>query len=84
MGNYGVNPEDGGLNMVNVVHLLKAMFNGELAKTGEEKWTHIPRWWHSKLANVLGVFNLKFRSKDVKGLDKVRNGFWKSVLCTYL
>ena len=32
----------------------------------------------------MGVFNCNCRSKDAKGLDKTRNGFWKAVLCTYL
>ena len=36
------------------------------------------------MANGFGVFNLNFRSRDVKGLDKIRNGFCKAVLCTYL
>ena len=30
------------------------------------------------------MFNFNCRSKDAKGLNKVRNGFWKAVLCTYL
>ena len=79
------NLEDGGLKMVNVVHLQKAFYLqwvGKLAKSREEKWTHIPRWWFSKLANSFGVFNFNCRSKDVKRLDKI--GFWKAVLCTYL
>ena len=79
------NIEDGGLKMVNVVHLQKAFYLqwvGKLAKSREEKWTHIPRWWFSKLANGFGVFNFNCRSKDVKGLDKIKNGFWKAVLCT--
>ena len=73
--------------MVNVVHLQKAFYLqwvGKLAKSREEKWTHIPRWWFSKLANGYGVFNFNCRSKDVKGLDIIRNDFWKAVLCTYL
>ena len=36
------------------------------------------------MANGLGVFNFNCPSKDVKGLDKFRNGFWKADLCTYL
>ena len=32
----------------------------------------------------MGFFNFNCRSKDVKGLDKIKNGFWKAVLCTYL
>ena len=81
------NLKDGGLKMVNVVHLQKTFYLqwvGKLAKSREEKWTHIPRWWFSKLANGLGVFNCNCRSKDAKGIDKIRNGFWKAVLCTYL
>ena len=81
------NLEDGGLKMVNVVHLQKAFYLqwvGKLAKSREEKWTYLPRWWLSKLANGFGVFNFSCRSKDAKGLDKIRNGFWKAVLCTYL
>ena len=53
------NLEDGGLKMVNVVHLQKAFYLqwvGKLAKSREEKWTHIPRWWFSKLANGFGFF----------------------------
>ena len=30
------------------------------------------------------MFNFNCRSKDAKGLDKIRNCFWKAVLCTYL
>ena len=81
------NLEDGGLKMVNVVHLQKAFYLqwvGKLAKSGEEEWTHIPRWWFSKLENGFGVFNFNCRSKDAKGLDKIRNGFWKAGLFTYL
>ena len=36
------------------------------------------------MADGLGVFNFSCRSKDAKGLDKIRNDFWKAVLCTYL
>jgi len=36
------------------------------------------------LAKGLGVFNFNYPSKDVKGLDKLRNGFCKANLCTYL
>ena len=57
---------------------------GKLAKSRKEKWTHIPRWWFSKLANGFVVFNFSCRSKDAKGLDKIKKGFWKAVLCTYL
>ena len=38
----------------------------------------------SNLANGLWGVNFNYRSKDVKGFDKIRNGFQKSVLCTYL
>ena len=36
------------------------------------------------MANGFVVFNFSCRSKDAKGLDKIKNGFWKAVLCTYL
>ena len=75
------NLEDGGLKMVNVVHLQKDFYLqwvGKLVKSREEKWTHIPRWWFSKLASGLGVFNFTCRFKDVKGLNKIGNGFWNS------
>jgi hypothetical protein len=36
------------------------------------------------LANGFGVFNYNCRSKYVKGLDKIKSGFWKTVLCTFL
>ena len=65
------NLEDGGLKMVSVVHLPKAFYLqwvGKLAKSREDKWTHIPRWWFSKLENGFGVFNFNCRSKDAKGL----------------
>ena len=81
------NLEDGGLKMVSVVHLQKTFhlqWVEKLAESGDEKWTCIPRWWFSKLANGLGVYNSNCGSKDVKGLAKIRNGFWKSVFCTYL
>ena len=84
------NTEVGGLKMVSrlsVVHLQKAFYLqwvGKLVKYREEKWTHIPRCWFSKLANGFGVFNFNCRSKDAKGLDKIINGFWKAVLCTHL
>ena len=90
------NLEDGGLKMVNAVHLQKAFYLqwvgkafylqwvGKLAKSREEKWTHTPRLWFSKLANGFGVFNFNCCSKDAKGLNKIRNGFWKVVLSTYL
>ena len=65
------NLEDGGLKMVNVVHLQKAFYLqwvGKLAKSREDKWTHIPRWWFSKLENGFRVFNFNCRSKNAKGL----------------
>ena len=52
------NLEDGGLKMVNFLHLQKAFYLqwvGKLAKSREEKWTHIPKWWFSKLANGFGL-----------------------------
>ena len=81
------NLEDGVLDMVIVVRLQKAFhlqWVGKLANSGEEKWTHIPRRWFSKLANGFGMFNLNCRSTDVKRVNKINNGVWKSVLCTYL
>ena len=60
------NLEDGGLKMVSVVHLQKTFhiqWVEKLAESGDEKWTYIPRWWFSKLANGLGVFNFNCRSK---------------------
>ena len=41
------NVAEGGLNMVNIVHLQKAFsfqWVGKLANCGEEKWAYIPRW----------------------------------------
>ena len=74
--------------MVNVVHLQKVFYLqwvGKLAKSREEKWTHVQRWWFSKLANGFGVFNFNCCSKDsLKRLDTIRNSFWKAFLCTYL
>jgi len=81
------NLADGGLKMVSVVHLLKAFYLqwvGKLTKSREEKWTYILSWCFSKLANGFGVLNFNCRSKDAKGLDKIRSGFWKAVLCIYL
>ena len=81
------NVDEGGLNMVNIVHLQKAFYLqwvGKLSDSSEEKWTYIPRWFFSKLANGLGVFNFNCRSKYVKGIDKIGNVFWKTVLSTYL
>ena len=81
------NLEGGGLKMVTVVNLQKAFhlqWVWKLAKSGEEKWTLIPRWWFSKLASGLGVFNFTCRFKDVKGLNKIGNGFWNSFPWTYL
>ena len=81
------NLADGGLKMVSVVHLLKAFYLqwvGKLTKSREEKWTYILSWCFPKLANGFGVLNFNCRSKDAKGLDKIRSGFWKAVLCIYL
>ena len=81
------NLADRGLKMVNVVHLQKTFYLqwvGKLAKSREEKWTYIPRWCFSKLTNGFGVLNFNCRSKDAKGLGKIRSRFWKAVLCTYL
>ena len=79
--------EDGGLAMVNVAHLQKAFYLqwvGKLAASAEEKWTCIPRWLFSKLANGFRVFNYNCHSKYVKGVDQIESGFWKTVLCTFL
>ena len=73
------NVEEGGLNMVNIVPLQKAFYLqwvGKLADSNEEKWTYIPRWLFSKLANGLGVFNFNCRSKYVTGIDKIGNVFF--------
>ena len=80
--------EDGGLNMVNVTHLQNEFYIQwvrKLAASGEEKWTHVPRWLFSKLTNSFGVFNFNYHSKyvEVKGLDKIESGFGKTVVCTF-
>ena len=62
------NPEDGGLKMVNVVHLQKAFYLqwvGKLAKSREEKWTHIPRWcflnWETVWGCLTAIVALKMQ-----------------------
>jgi len=78
---------NGGVNMINLFETQKFFYLqwiGKLFGANHENWASIPSWHYQKLAGHNNMFNMNCSSKEIKGLQALENGFWKTALLTYL
>jgi hypothetical protein len=78
--------KDGGLNMVNVLKLQQAFYLQWIGKleTAIDLWTFIPKWLYSRISKDTDALKINCRSKQIKGLHRIKDGFWKTALCVHL
>jgi hypothetical protein len=77
----------GGVKMVNVLEVQKCFYLqwiGKLYNAKDANWSLIPKWHYGNLARGKDIFDLNCSSKQVKGLERITNVFWKEALCSYL
>ena len=80
-------PEMGGLKMINIKDMQNSFllsWVSKLKNTIDEKWKRKTIEEMSKLGNNLQCFNANVDSKQFKGINLVKNQFWKSVLKCWL
>lgn len=81
--------ENGGIKMINMITLQKC-FNlrwaGKLFENteNEQQWTFIPKWHIEKIAKNNNIFYTNCKVKEMKGIDRIENEFWKEVVCNYV
>ena len=79
--------EQGGLNMINIKDMQNSFLLTWVTKLKHEKpekWKIIPTDEFSNLGANLACFNANVNSKQFKGINLVRNDFWKAVLKSWL
>ena len=80
--------DQGGLNMINMISFQEyfhLQWAGKLFEaTDKQNWSQLPKWHCEKLAKNNHIFEINSRSKNLKGLDRIENSFWKEVIRTYV
>lgn len=79
--------ENGGVKMVNLIELQECFYIQWMAKllhSNEKDWNAIPFWHFKGLARDKEIFKINCLSKQMKGMETIKNGFWKEALKAYL
>ncbi len=80
-------PEDGGLNMINILDMQDSFLIAWMNKlwcNRDSFWAHVPLFYISQLGPDLAVLNSNIGIKEFRGLTVVKAHFWKSALISWL